>query len=501
MTHSNSCTIRTLTLVSVLVSLVVPFWPSFNKMTYRWSSDDSSYCYLIIPLFLYLCWEQRALFRFEVFSVKGWGLVAALASIFVVFLGELGSVETLVFLGLWGCLTSIIITTYGLRSRALLFPIIILLFIVPLPPFKLLVSKISAGMLRLIGISVLLEGNILDLGATRLEVVDACSGLRYLMSLVLLALLMGHYFARRWWQQGVLLSMVFPLLIILNSARIFMSGILTIMGHAELTQGAFHDVTGIIFFLVAGVLFYFTSRMMSTLVPQALTGQTLQTQTPVATPEGGRNALLPMGFLFLIFLVSGVIFQQIPKSSTSPERLQFASFPLTIGPWQGEAHPLADDIVKALWADDYLNATYVHKETKNLTYLLIPFYEYQGTRHTAHAPQSCLLGGGFVITSSLERHIGLPDGKNISIVTMRMEKNDNKLLASYFFLQRGRVITNPWLNKYFLMVDALVKRRTDGALVRVEMTVPPNQNFEVAQALHDDFIKEMWPLLKQYVPE
>lgn len=504
--HTNSIA---LVIISI-VCFMAAFWAALSKMQLRWANDDNSYCYLILPVFFYLCWEEKKQFQLNVFSWNGWGLLAAVCSILLIFLGELGSAETLLFLGLWGCMTSIIITSYGPRSKRLLFPIVVLLFIVPLPPFanqlitfkfKLLASALSAEMLRLVGISVLQEGNILDLGLGKLEVVDACSGLRYLMSLVLLALFMGYYFVRQWWKKALLLLMVFPLLIFLNSTRIFMTGILTISGHAELTHGAFHDITGIIFFLVAGIIFYFIAKLLNHIQAPPFNGHQREAEPLMAAPEGNRLTSLPIILLCLLFLAGGIAFHKIPNASTSPHREKFNSFPLSLGPWQGQRHSLSDEILNVLWADDYLNATYVNNDTKNLMYLLIPFYEYQGTRHTAHAPQSCLLGGGFTIKDTQERKIALSDGTSISIMTMQMLKNEDKLLASYFFLQRGRVITNPWLNKYYLMVDAITKNRTDGALVRVEMTIPPNQNVEDASAIQDDFIKKIWPLLKEYVPE
>jgi exosortase D (VPLPA-CTERM-specific) len=506
----KSPTKNDITVVSMtIIVFIAAFWSALSKMSWRWGSDDNSYCYLIIPVFLYLCWEKREQFNFGVFTWSGWGLLGAACAIFFIFLGELGSVETFTYFGVWGCLASIIVTIYGSRCKDLLFPIVILLFIVPLPAFinelitfqfKSLATTISAEMLRLVGLSVLQEGNILDLGIGKLEVVDACSGLRYLMSLVLMTLFMGYYFVDQWWKRALLLSMVLPLSIVMNSARIFTTGILTISGHANLTHGAFHDIVGIIVFLIAGVIAYFMAKLLNKIKPLAENDHRHQAAI-VPAPVDKKFASLPILSLCLIFLVSGIVFQRIPKTSTSPQREKFSSFPLTIGPWQGEKHSLTDEILKALWADDYLNATYVNQETNNIIHLLIPFYEYQGTAHTAHAPQSCLLGGGFTIEKALEQKIDLPDGISITIMTMQMLKNESKLLASYFFLQRGRAITNPWLNKYYLMLDAITKKRTDGALVRVEMTVPANQSFADAYAIQNGFIAKIWPLLKKYVPE
>jgi len=169
--------------------------------------------------------------------------------------------------------------------------------------------------------------------------------------------------------------------------------------------------------------------------------------------------------------------------------------------WQGSRNYLSQKILDSLWADDYVNATFSKDGLPNTIYLLIPYYEYQGTRHTAHAPQSCLLGGGFELVQSSTRKVMVSPGKAINIGLLHLQKDDMQMLASYFFYERGRVITSPWENKLYLMWDAFRLRRTDGALVRVEITVPPGQNIAQAEKMLTDFIAGgLWPLLPVYIP-
>ena len=89
-----------------------------------------------------------------------------------------------------------------------------------------------------------------------------------------------------------------------------------------------------------------------------------------------------------------------------PERQSFQSFPIDIGQWEGRRSYISQEILDQLWADDYVQASFVNPDTRNAIHLLIPFYEWQGTRHTIHAPQSCLLGGGWALTGSQERDGG-----------------------------------------------------------------------------------------------
>ena len=173
---------------------------------------------------------------------------------------------------------------------------------------------------------------------------------------------------------------------------------------------------------------------------------------------------------------------------------------MQVGDWTGKREYISQEILNSLWSDDYISATYYKQGSSNLIYLLIPFYEYQVTNHTAHAPQACLLGGGFALVKSKEHLIQISPGRKVNIMTMLLEKGGTRLLGSYFFFQRGRVITSPWMNKFYLMWDAFTQRRTDGALVRVEMTVAPGQPMDDAYGLLEEFITELWPILPTYIP-
>jgi len=189
----------------ILTFLIIAYPSIFQKLIKDWSSGDNSYGYLVVPLFLYLLYDRRKRFHLNEFSWSIWGLLPICMAVILILIGELGSVVTFLYIGIWGCVVGLVMVLYGWRIRYLIFPLIILLFIVPLPPFvnkmltfqlKLAASSLATLMLRVSGVSVFQDGNIIDLGVTQLQVVDACSGLRYLIPLLLLALLVGYFFRR-----------------------------------------------------------------------------------------------------------------------------------------------------------------------------------------------------------------------------------------------------------------------------------------------------------------
>lgn len=492
----------------ILGGLGLGYWPLFQRLTSSWDSGDNSYGYLIIPLFIYLCWEKRDAFRFDQFSWSVSGIAVTLLSTLLLLVGEVGSMETLIFVGIWGAFVGIMATLYGKRLKHLIFPLLVLLFIVPLPPFinktftfqlKLLASSMSAVMLRASGVSVLMDGNILDLGVTQLQVVDACSGLRYVMSMLLMALLIGHFFLASRWRQSVIVALAIPLTLVVNALRIWLTGVLVVNDLGRFAEGDFHDTIGLILFLASGALLVGVAKLLrgSSLSASAIVppGEVLQ-QEQVKSP---RPLLLTI-VICTLFLGGGWALPRLQATQhVSPPRSSFDSFPMQLGGWQGTRHYLSQEILDALWSDDYVSVSFVRPDSGNVIHLLIPYYSYQGTRHTAHAPQSCLLGSGWAVLRTRERTFPVA-GQNLPVTTLELQKGQERMLSGFFFLGRGRVITSPWRNKLYLLLDSFTKRRTDGALVRAEMVVAPGQPLDAAYEELARFLSLLWQELPAYVP-
>ena len=487
------------------------FLPVIQKLGIRWNTGDNNYCFLIVPLFVYLCWDRKYNgkngFNFGDLSWSLWGLPVILAALGFMLLGELGSVETILYVGLWLALVGLAFLFYGWRTRHLAFPLLILAFMVPLPPFinrmltfklKMAATTIAVNMLRAVEISVLQTGNIIDLGMDKLQVVDACSGLRYFVPMILLALLVGYFFNKGLWRRLLLVAIVPPLSIVVNAFRIFVSGWLTVHGYRELAQSFFHDFSGWVVFMIAGGILVGISAALKKIGRLSASPPLKDKGFP--SPAGLTKPLALTAMACLLFATGGFALQKAPSSANLPDRVKLEGFPMQIAQWQGRQQFLSKEIMDQLWADDYVSALYHHPGSGNRIQLLIPFYEYQGTRHTAHAPQSCLLGGGFDLLKTEDRVLPTPNGGPIKIRTLHLKQGDTRILGAYFFLQRGRVITNPWENKFYLMWDALTQQRTDGALVRAELHMTPGQSEEEAFGVLSGFLKAIWGILPQYVP-
>ena len=489
----------------LLTLILLIYLPILEKLLHRWNQGDNSYCYLVPLIFFYLCWEKRKIFNFEVFSGSYIGLIVLILATGLSLLGSLSSLETFLYLGFYLSIVALGLILYGKRIKNLAFPLFILLFIIPLPPFinriltfklQLLTSSLAVALMRLSGFVVYYQGNIIDLGITKLQVAEACSGLRYFMPMILLGLLIGYYFLRNLWTRLLLILFVPLVCVIANAVRIYLLALFYEKGLKNLAQGFSHFLAGWIVFILAGCFLILISLFLKKFEKRKKEDkETFQFQQ-ISNSKVQKVYLL---CFILIIVVSGIGIRYFSKTFFIPKDVNFASFPLQIDGWYGEKIKLSPKILKSLWADEYLFNAYIQKDFPGVIYVLIPYYKYQTVWHTAHTPQSCILGGGWFIIKSGKWNLKVSPTKTIPIKYMWLTKNNEYMLATYFFFERGRVIISPWRHKFYLFWDGLIRRRTDGALVRVEMLL--NSSFPLDQAEHKlkKFLVTLWPLLNKYI--
>ncbi|MCE5336080.1 MAG: VPLPA-CTERM-specific exosortase XrtD [Desulfobacteraceae bacterium] len=480
----------------------------------RWDSEDYSYCYLVPFVFLFLLHGLRTRLLTAAKGSPAAGFIGLLLAGFFFLAGVLGSVETIVYFALWLTVASLFALLFGLSGiRILAFPLLILLFAIPPPQFvdaqltfhlKLVSSDIALRFLHLIGISAYREGNIIDLGITRFQVVEACSGLRYLFPAVLIALLTGYFFNKMRWQRCALVLFAVPVAILINSFRIVALAVLTIhVSPAFAEEGFLHDFSGWFIFLITAALITGLSTLLRT------TGGG-EDEGTVDRREQARETSAPLhaGRAWAYLTVAAVFFLLLHFSETYllahqsvPPRNTFADFSLQIADWNGKREFFSKEILDSLWADDYLAASFSRQGSPAHLNLLVAFYANQTTYHTAHAPTSCLVGSGWAIHAKGVLPSDPGSGRDFPVHRMVLEKAGQTMLSNFWFQQRGRIITGEFENKAFLFWDAVTKRRTDGALVRVEMMVAPNESIEDAQKKMNRFTSELRAHLKNYIPD
>jgi exosortase len=251
----------------------------FVKLTNDWWTDGNySHGFLIIPIAAYLAWERRREFTAAPNRPTAFGLLIIFGSILVLAAGVLGSELFLTRISIVGSVVGILLFMFGWpRLRVLVFPVAFLLLMIPLPaiifnqiafPLQLFASRVGEYAITSVDIPVLREGNVLILANTTLEVAEACSGIRSLVSLLTLGILFGYFADSRSWVRMVIALSTIPVAVVANGARVAGTGIAAHRYGAAAAEGFFHEFSGWVVFMVAFVLMYGLQRLIARLWPR-----------------------------------------------------------------------------------------------------------------------------------------------------------------------------------------------------------------------------------------
>lgn len=494
--------------VLALGAWVCVFWSDFARLVHEWGHDDYSHCYLVMPLVGYIIWTNKRQILESIGGKSFLGYLLCLLAVGLYMLGRLGSLKFFVYISMWLFVCGGILIALGHKAfRGVWMALLVGFFSIPLPNFitkitslklRLISSVISEKMLQVVGVPVYREGNVIDLGSIQLQVVDACSGLRYLWPSILMALLVGWFFMKRPWKRVVLLLFAIPVTILSNAFRIALTGILTKFIDPALAEGFFHDFSGWLVYILSLGILGLCALLLNRYSPD-----------PAGTPEDDDKPLPPLrtsawwhGVVIALILGGAFLAQStMLKNLSLPERKDLVSFPVSIGDWTGKRSTLSEAVIKSLGSDDYLNGVYRNSKTGDVVYVLFSWYDHQTTAHAAHAPTSCLVGGGWDV---MEKRV-LPPSANgdrpFPVTQMILNREGQPLISNFSFLQRGRVVVSEWWNKWYLLVDSVVLQRTDGGLLRLEMPVRPGRSPNEAQAELDKFAGLLWAELRPYLPE
>ena len=241
--------------------LVLCYLPVLIMLVRQWNNDeDMGHGFFVPAVAGFIAWKRRSELFDRPLAMNWWGLglmAWAGVQLLLATLGaELFLARTAFVFSVIGC----VLFLGGTRAiRILALPLFMLFFMVPLPaiiysqitfPLQLLASQVAERVLSMLGIVVLREGNILELPSQRLSVVEACSGIRSLLSLSFLSLVYAYFFDSKVWMRPVLLFSTIPIAIIANAGRVTFTGVLSEI-RPDLAQGFFHSASGWVIFMVA----------------------------------------------------------------------------------------------------------------------------------------------------------------------------------------------------------------------------------------------------------
>ena len=257
-------------------ALIWLYAPILARLVGQWVRDPNYSHGFFVPAFsAYALWEDRQRLRSLPRAPSWWGLAVLALALIVLTAGMLGAELFLSRASLLLAIAGLVGLIYGWNHlRAAAFPWLFLLLMIPIPsiifnqltfPLQLLASKAAAVTLPLLGVPVLREGNIIQLPAMALEVAEACSGIRSLMSLATLALIYGYLMEPSRAVRVALACAAIPIAVVANSFRIVGTGLLVQYWDPEKAEGFFHAFSGWLIFVVSLVLLFLTHRLLQML--------------------------------------------------------------------------------------------------------------------------------------------------------------------------------------------------------------------------------------------
>lgn len=504
---------------------VVLYLTSHQVMIKWWKHEDYNYCYLIPVVVLYLLWEKRdALVHIE--SNPSWfGYGPLIIGLMLFWIGELGGEYYTMYLSSWFVLFGLCWMHLGWRKlNIILFPIAFILTMFPPPSFiyynlslklKLISSKLGVWALQGLGKTAYREGNVIDLGFTQLQIVDACNGLRYLFPLIVLALLVAYFSKSALWKRVLIVLSAVPISIFVNGLRIALVGSLYPIWGPQVAEGFFHDFSGWAIFIISLGVLLAEIWILNRLFREKKEGDAREENRSQKDEEkrscNGKPfpETLWMAFVFsprflsaiLLLAITATIAQTFNFREAVPISKSFSQFPLRVGQWTGQPGDMDQKIIDALDLSDYIMADYKNDSGVSVNFYTA-YYESQRKGESIHSPSSCLPGNGWVFHESGKAVVPVDGMRPNQIWVNRafMQKADYKQLSYYWFPMRGRILTNIWEMKLFNFWDALTRQRTDGALVRLITPVYGGESVAKAEERLQAFMGDILPVLDEFLP-
>lgn len=500
-------------LVLALALAIVAYWAGLADAVTRWSNQEEySHGFLIPLVTLFILWEKRNLIN----ATKGppmWsGVLVSVIAVIIFLVGEISALYLLIQYSFVMMLLGLSMIYVGRATKYTLAPILLLLFAIPLPyvvevvltaKLQLFSSWLGVQVIRLFQIPVFLEGNIIDLGVYQLQVVEACSGLRYLFPLMSLGFIAAYFYQAAFWKRATIFLMTIPITIFMNSFRIGVIGVMVDNWGISMAEGFLHDFEGWIIFMACAALLFLLVVLLEKIAPSRKSLSQLFGVVDHAPANNmfssnyGKSYSYAPFIVFIIVLLIALFSTKFVDNRVEqvPEHEDFISFPMQFTDWMGQHEKLDDRVVDKLGMTDYLFVNFTRID-RNIVNVYVAYYESQRKGQSPHSPRVCIPGGGWEISEFNRTEVA---GEPINRVIIK--NGDQEQLVYYWFQGRNRQIANEYLNKWFLFKDALLENRTDGALVRYVTPILPGESHQDADARIQSLMQHTTPEINRYIAD
>ncbi len=507
-------------LIAVMVIGTIHFHSLHRLVSFEWNKNTFQYCYFMPLVIGILIWMRRREFVSMPSGPQWLGFIPLLIGCFFLLLGEFGGEFFSLYLSIWFMILGLSWTQFGWRKlKIILFPLVLLLATFPPPRFfyvritsavQLISARIAAQILEFLQIPVFRQGNVLDLGLTRFEVIEAYYDLRFLIPIVIAALIFVYVFRARLWKRVLVLGLAVPLGLAMNGVRIAVLALLANTHPNEGVAGWVHDALGWMMFFIAigvllGVIFFLPGRQRLEHERQ----DAVRHMEPDAGVLGLNPATpewrVPLPYVMAVSVLAGVFFFLQYRGHTAdlfPQIRSLDTFPTRIGSWQGDRIFLDAEMLQELDLSDYVQLDFTNGQGEGIDFYLA-WYRSQSKGESIHTPETCLRGSGwrFMSSQAISVDVSGDVGSPVRLNRTVLQNGEQQSLMYFWFQCRGRRLVNAYELKFFNFWDKLIQRRTDGALVRLMTPVYSKEtNVEAEQRLQA-FLANVLPVLDTYLPE
>ena len=465
---------------------------------------------IFVPIFaLFVLWQDREKLR-AIAPVPSWaGLPLVWLGMLVLVLGVLGAEIFSARVSLLILMAGLIILFQGWTFfRAVLLPWAFLILMIPIPalimnrvtfPLQLLAAKLSAALLEMVGVPVLRQGNVIVLASMPLNVAEACSGIRSLLTLVTLAIIYGHLMETRRWVRVVLALSAVPIAVAANSFRIFGTGLLVQYWDPDKAEGFYHALGGWLIFVVALIMFFAVHRLICLIWKSgpAAPSNVVRVEERPTREIRSKAASFRFGLVVVPMLATAIGLQV----HSNGDARHVGYLPTQIGDWTGSDMPISQEELDILGPGEYLMRSYEDaSQPEPAITLFIPFFPTQKAGDTIHSPDHCLLGAGWFPDSRERIQLTRPDGSSMPVNRYVVSRTGERQLVLYWFQAHGRVVASEWSAKYYLISDSIRMNRSDGGMVRLMTPMLDGESPDAAQARMMKLGSQFLPLLESYIP-
>jgi exosortase D (VPLPA-CTERM-specific) len=477
-----------------LVLLAVTFRHPVAVLLGYWARPQYSHGYVIPVVALLIAWRDLAERR--PLPAPSWqGIWIILLGFGLLALGELSTFNSASLYGLIVALAGLSMSMIGPAATKILVPALIYLcFAVPPPDFlytdvsarlQLMASSVAVEALDQLGFPVSQDGNVIDLGIYRLQVAEACSGLRYLFPLTSFSFLAAYMLRDRLWKRAVLFVSAVPIAMALNIARIIIVGITVEFWGIGMAEGFLHGFEGWAIFMACALLLLAEIWLLRRVLP--MPGSRFRLEYLSLAPPIGRDLspnLRPQVMAGAAIILAGAVSFAVapdlaPKLRQGVADRLVAGIPLALGEWHGRPQVIEPDVLAALDLTQYFMADFRDAAAGSPVNLYVAYYATQTIGSAVHSPANCIPGGGWTIVErSLVTLPGAAGGMPVTANRLKIRRNNHDQLVYYWFNQRGRDLTEEWAVKWYLFTDKMATGFSDGYLLRLVTDLPEGHELE-----------------------